>query len=244
MKQPVVRTLKRLLGAAGIQVQVFASGAFIPLPIWEQDTAFGGLWRQIEHRTVVDRRRCFMLYQYARQVRTLPGDAAEVGVYRGGTARLLARLLADDRRRLHLFDTFAGMPAVDPLKDRHARGDFGDTTLEAVQAYLADCVGVQLHAGLFPATATPIAQTTFRFVHIDVDIYQSVWDCCTFFYPRLVPGGVMVIDDYGLRTCPGAKLAVDSFFATTPEAPCYLPTGQAVVTRLYPPGKPFPVAFG
>jgi len=68
-------------------------------------------------------------------------------------------------------------------------------------------------------------------VHIDVDIYQSVKDCCEFFYPRLHAGGVMLFDDYGKWTCPGAKLAVDEFFATKPEKRFYFPSGQCFVIK-------------
>jgi O-methyltransferase len=232
MKRVVFQGIKRLLTSAGLHVQVFSSGKFIPLPLWESNRAFIDIWNQISGHTLVDKRRCFMLYQYACQARTLPGDAAEVGVYRGGTARLLAKTLAAERRIVHLFDTFSGMPVVDPARDLHAAGDFRDTSLQAVGAYLADCPNVRLHAGLFPATAAPLAQLTFSFVHVDVDIYQSVWDCCQFFYPRLAPGGLLVFDDYGMITCPGAKQAVDEFFAEKPEYPCYLPTGQAVVVRI------------
>src|SRR5262245_63255819 len=80
MKQVVFRGVKLLLRRAGLQVQVFSSGMLIPLPLWENDRTFNGIWNQISGHTLVDRRRCFMLYQYARQTHTLPGDAAEVGV--------------------------------------------------------------------------------------------------------------------------------------------------------------------
>lgn len=231
MKQSTIRILKRLLARAGLQVQVFSSGAFIPLALWESDAAFAALWRQVSGHTLVDRRRCYMLYQYALQARHIRGEAAEVGVYRGGTARLIASALGD-RQAVHLFDTFQGMPAVDPTKDLHAAGDFQETSLEQVQTYLIDRPNVRFYAGLFPETAHPIADRRFNYVHVDVDIYQSVLACCQFFYPRLASGGVMVFDDYGMITCPGAKLAVDTFFADKPEYPCYLPTGQAVVVRI------------
>lgn len=48
---------------------------------------------------------------------------------------------------------------------------------------------------------------------------------------KLVPGGVIVFDDYGLESCYGARVAVDAFFAGRPETPLCLPTGQAVVVR-------------
>lgn len=69
------------------------------------------------------------------------------------------------------------------------------------------------------------------FAHIDVDLYASVLDCCRFIYPRLVRGGFMVFDDYGFPTCPGARKAVDDYFATAPSYPLVLPTGRALVFK-------------
>jgi len=65
-----------------------------------------------------------------------------------------------------------------------------------------------------------------------VDIYQSIHDCCHHIYPRLSPGAMMVFDDYGFPSCPGARKAVDEFFHDKPERPLVLPTAQAIVIRL------------
>jgi O-methyltransferase len=202
------------------------------LRLWERDLPFNDLWQQIAARTLVDQVRCFMLYQYAHHVSGLPGAIAEVGVYKGGTGRLLAQAVNRVAKDIHLFDTFYGMPPTDPIKDPcYKEGDFGDVTIDDVTAYLRDCARVHIHEGYFPTTAATLAHQHFCLIHVDVDIYRSVMDSCSFFYPRLVPGGIMVFDDYGFD-CPGAKMAVDEYFADKPERPCYLPTGQCTVTRL------------
>lgn len=100
-----------------------------------------------------------------------------------------------------------------------------------MKAYLSDCKNIRFYQGVFPSTAEDVRNITFCLVHIDVDIYQSVIDCCNFFYMRMQKGGMMIFDDYGFLTCPGAKVAVDEFFADKPEYPCYLPTGQCIVIR-------------
>jgi O-methyltransferase len=201
------------------------------LPLWDTDAAFQSLRREMEGHTLVSDVDSYFSYCLARSVSSLPGEVAEVGVYKGGTARMLAKIFGATSKSVHLFDTFAGMPPVDPAKDLHRESDFGDVSLESVRAYLSDCSNVRLHQGFFPATAGPIEGETFCFVHADVDIYRSVLDCCHFFYPRLVAGGVLIFDDYGRNSCPGAKQAVDEFFADTPEKPVYVPTGQAFVIR-------------
>lgn len=229
MKVRIREMINRGLSIAGYQIERCRPN---PIRPWDQDVQFNDYMHRVSGNTLVDRARCFMLFQFARQTSRIPGDIAEVGVYKGGTARLLAKAFEPAGKDVHLFDTFSGMPPVDESKDLHKQGDFRDTSLEAVKSLLSDCGNVHLHAGWFPLTAKPVECVTFCFVHVDVDIYRSVMDCCDFFYPRLHGGGIMVFDDYGFLSCPGAKLAVDEFFSDKAETPCYLPTGQCFVTRL------------
>ena len=218
------RVLKNILRSIGLQKHdknILEYGS----PVKE----FQLLLREIEPRTTLGLDRCFILYQLARHVNAIHGDMAEIGVYKGGTARLIARTT---QKAVHIFDTFAGMPPTDKTKDRHLEGDFSDTSFQSVKEYLKDCPNIKLYPGFFPETAVPIKELQFCFVHIDVDIYKSVRDCCEFFYPRVAQGGIMIFDDYGFLTCPGAKTAVDEFFTGKPEYPCFLPTAQCLVVKL------------
>jgi O-methyltransferase len=197
------------------------------------DGEFATLLAELTPFTVVSPDRVWMLYTLARQARHLPGDFWECGVYKGGTATMLARLLSGaPDKRLRLFDTFDGMPATDPERDYHRKGDFADTSLEGVRQRVGDAPNVAYYPGFIPDTFQGLEGERVAFAHVDVDIYRSVRDCCDFLYPRLVGGGVLVFDDYGFPSCPGARAAVDGFFADKPECPLVLPTGQAVVTKL------------
>lgn len=205
---------------------------FSPRLRWQEANGFEALWARGRRRSLLDEARAQTLFQLARHAAGLSGDFAEVGVYRGGTAYLLARVARNAQRELHLFDTFAGMPETDTARDLHAAGDFSDTSVGAVRSFVGSGSHVFLHAGLFPATATAVAERAFSLVHVDVDIARSVEDCCEFFYERLVPGGVMVFDDYGFRSCPGAKSAVDAFFSAKGREPVlHMATSQAIVIR-------------
>jgi len=66
-------------------------------------------------------------------------------------------------------------------------------------------------------------------VHIDVDLYEPTRAAFEFFHPRMAPGGVMVCDDYGFASCPGARKAVDEYFEGKPDVPIELPSGQALI---------------
>ena len=160
------------------------------------------------------------------------GDVAEVGVYKGRTAKVLALTSEKLDKNVYLFDTFSGMPETDYSKDNfYKKGSFGDTSLLDVENFLSDCNNVAIYPGFFPETSKPVEKNSFSFVHIDVDIYRSVLDCCEFFYPRMVTNGVMIFDDPGFSDCKGAKMAVDEFFSDKEEIPIHLATAQVLVIK-------------
>lgn len=204
-----------------------------------RSAAFRSSYRAVADRTLLDPERCHVLCSLARQALAVCGDFAEAGVYRGGTAKLLHDVVAGSpgERKLHLFDTFGGMPEVDGARDLHRREDFSDTSLAAVSALLGASERVVFHQGLMPGTFAGLESAHFAFAHVDVDLYQSVLDCCEFIYPRLAPGGIMLFDDYGMPSCPGARAAVGEFFAGRQDVPIVLRTGQAFVFRA-PRGEP------
>jgi O-methyltransferase len=188
--------------------------------------------------TLISPDRLYVLYSLARQAAHLGNHWYECGVFRGGSAMLLAKLLAGhsthDGSQLHLFDTFSGMPETDPTRDWHKTGDLGMTSVEAVRQLiepLARPGTIHLHVGLIPDTFAGLEDHRIAFCHCDLDIYRSILDCCAFSYPRLLPGGFLIFDDYGFPTCSGARAAVDEFFADKPETPLVLHTGQAIVCR-------------
>lgn len=202
---------------------------------WRGLLPFARYYNAAAPHTLVSPDRCWVLYSLGRQCLSLEGDFWECGVYKGGTARLLAQVIEDadaaSKRRLHLFDSFQGMPATDEDRDLHRQGDFADTSLKGVQSAVGHDHLVDYHEGFIPATFRGLEKATIAFAHIDVDLYQAVKDCCEFVFPRLLVGGVMVFDDYGFPTCLGARHAVDEFFAATSYVPLILPTGQAVVFK-------------
>ena len=194
---------------------------------------FPKYFERAKQRTLVSPDRCWILFSLCRQSLFIDGDIWECGVYKGGTAAMLAQLIHDHSpaKRLHLFDTFEGMPETDDAVDIHKKGDFSDTTLNAVQLYVKyDDIAVY-HKGFIPDTFRGMEKSQIAFAHIDVDIRQSVTDCCEFIFPRLSVGGFLVFDDYGFPTCPGARQAVDAYFSSWEIIPLVLPTGQAVVMK-------------
>ena len=156
---------------------------------WFKDW-FQEIYSKIKDYTVVKEDRCYIIHKFCLHCLHLEGDFAECGVYKGGTAFLIAHTLKNNfiqDKQLHLFDTFAGMPDI-ANKDSsgHKKGDFGDVSLDTVKDYLRSFPFIVFHLGLIPETFEAVKDRKFAFVHIDVDIYQTTKDCCSFFYDRMV----------------------------------------------------------
>lgn len=200
---------------------------------WFGDPSFVSAYESARPVTMIDVERAWILWSLVQQcVRLGGGDFVEAGVFRGGSALLIWHSMrsGSEGRRLHLFDSFAGLPAPGSRDQLH-EGDMSGTSVDRV-ARLFDDSRVVIHAGWIPATFDGSEVSSIAFAHVDLDLERSILDACEFIYPRLRPGGVIVFDDYGLTCCPGARAAVDEFFRHLPETPLVLPTGQAVIFRL------------
>ena len=181
---------------------------------WFGKGEFGRYYEVAAPKTLVSADRCYVLYRLLLQAINVRGDVWECGVYKGGTAAMIAAILKDHSpsKRLYLFDTFEGMPETDQERDLHKCGDFSDTTAEAVAAYVRCDDLCVIRKGFIPATFAGLESASIAFAHIDVDIYRSILDSLNFIWPRLSVGGFVIFDDYGHPSCPGARTAVDEFF--------------------------------
>lgn len=158
----------------------------------------------------------------------LPGDIAELGVAYGASAKLIATHA--DTRTVHLFDTFAGLPApAEGDSEKFRAGDF-KSQLDSVKTYLTG-LNCHFYQGLFPATAGPVSASRFSFVHLDVDLYESTRAGLEFFYPRMTPGGIIISHDF--LSADGVNRAFEEFFEDKPERPIELISGyQCMVVKL------------
>jgi O-methyltransferase len=203
-------------------------------PVWSPlrgDKGFREIYRQFGPRTLVTPDRVYILYQLAYYARKFRGtDWVECGVYKGGTAYLLSRLMAPNQT-LFLLDTFSGIPPGDKTIDGdgyHEGGKFSETSVKEVLDALKGAAGkVEAVPGKIPTTFSQLPnKRMFSFVHLDLDIYNPTCDAIRHFKPRMIPGGIMIFDDYGFEECRGVKQAVDEFLGSDAVI---LPTGQALV---------------
>ena len=177
--------------------------------------------------------RTWLLTRFARHCQPLKGSFAEFGTYRAGYAFMILGLT--DIERIYLFDTFKGIPG-DRLTDYEQKASFAgrltETSPEYVEGRLSRWPGrFEICAGdvfdTLPRTETgPLA-----FISMDLNAAAPTTFALEYAYPRLVPGGTLVFDDYGARGFHDQRTVIDEFFSDKPDQVIALPTCQGIVVK-------------
>jgi O-methyltransferase len=176
----------------------------------------------IRRNTMVGPERIQSLFRLAQRIEDeqIPGDVVECGVYKGGTAAILARSATLSRlsRTVWLFDSFEGMPPATAADGPEAPSWVGSLTssprrvARLLHRTGADPSRVRIVPGLFQQTLPSVHIPQIALLNIDADWYESVKLCLETFYNAVVTRGFISVDDYG--AWPGCRRAVDEFFQT------------------------------
>lgn len=189
----------------------------------------------IKRNTMTTAIRCKSLWDVCSELLRdqVPGDFVECGVWRGGSAGIMAQvLLKYDRhgtRLLQLFDSFEGLPEPTEADGEHAAQYSGgvnsgalksvhqcEAGIEIVEKLLIQSIGfpcerVRFHRGWFQETIPHLGRDPEKIavLRLDGDWYDSTKVCLDFLYDRLSKSGVIILDDY--FAWEGCKKAVDEF---------------------------------
>lgn len=182
---------------------------------WLDDQEFLKIYNADPAFKKVDIYRSYELWQLVQESAKLPSGAIlEVGVYRGGTGAIIAKAAEKSgiKTTVYLADTFTGVVKASKEDSRYKGGEHADTSEEKVKQLLRslDIGNVEILKGIFPEdTAHLIKEEQFRFCHIDVDVYQSSKDILEWLWEKILPGGMIVFDDYGFSGTDGVTQVVE-----------------------------------
>ena len=199
---------------------------------WWADTEFNAYLDRFGERHDFNTHRRWTLWQLLRLAAGVEGDTAECGVYRGASSWLICAANRGSGRTHHLFDSFEGISQPQPVDGAHWK--FG--AMAAGESLVLDNLrpfasSLKFHKGWIPDRFPEVAASQFSFVHIDVDLHQPTLDSVRFFYPRLSPGGVLLCDDFGFASCPGATDAINSFLEDKTEKMISLDAGGGFLIK-------------
>ncbi|RNC80636.1 MAG: hypothetical protein ED559_02175 [Phycisphaera sp.] len=188
--------------------------------------------------------RFFHLVQMFRLTRGVAGATAEAGCFRGLSSYLVCAEQRDENPAFDgsthfIVDSFEGLS--EPVeadgtfgRQRYEEGAFTETSVEHLTQALSDFPGTNINKGWIPEVFNSLPEQTYRFAHIDVDLYEPTLASLEYFYPRLERGGAVVIDDFGPwpgNKWPGCAVAVREFSERAGVPFASFDTGNAVLFK-------------
>lgn len=212
-----------------------------------------GVWRDVSAFTLTDPPRIAAVADAVRFLDRagISGDLVECGVYRGGSMMAAALTHLEQgapTRTLWLYDTFAGMPApterdvallsgqpaatkYSRLRRRDGGSDWDRATEEEVAQNIRSTgypmESVRMVPGMVEETLVKSRPDRIALLRLDTDWYTSTLVTMEHLFPLLVPGGILIVDDYGFWR--GAREAVDEYLESHHAPLLFLPIGAGAV---------------
>lgn len=195
---------------------------------------FDELWPLVAPHTLLHRYKARMLHELVEATKFLGADVAECGVFRGGMTLMMAKQLEETGHKVHAFDSFEGLPAERVFRETcyYQPGALRGELLDFMRLLAFNNISnVSLSLGRFENTLEKVPESTnFSLIHVDCDVYTSTKLCIDRLYNNLLPGGIMVIDDYN-DLGGGAQLAVTEHLEKTGELLYIGPIEQAFIVK-------------
>ncbi len=166
----------------------------------------------------------------ARNGLKLDGDFVECACYKGTTARIVCDTIdfgSQSDRRYFLYDMFEHEASMDHLH----MPEHSNTLFEETKARFADLPNVVVTQGEVPHSFAKALPEKIAFLHLDLNNADAEIGALEILFDRIVPGGVMILDDYGWLGYRAQKLAEDPWLAARGYHVLELPTGQGLVFK-------------
>lgn len=213
-------------------------------------SAFDAVWSDYPYDQYLGKQtiawRLHTLVWAGKHAMALPeGDFVECGVFRGDMSWVVGTVagVKNSNREAFLYDSFIGL---DPRQVRS--GDYGDTENyleivnpiyaenllgERVKSRFSDWSNYSVIQGFVPDTfAASPPSDKLAWVHIDLNSPQAEKACLEYLVPRMVPGGLVILDDYGWTFYGRQKEVADAYFAELGLSVLELPTGQGLAIKI------------
>lgn len=174
----------------------------------------------------------------AQQAMRLEGDFVECGVNTGILSLAICNYLDFNSRDkcFYLFDTYSGIPEdkvdyAESVENIRQKNKYYIDCYEIAKRNFAPWPRAQLVRGRVPDTLTTVPIDKVSYLSLDMNIAEPELAALIHFWPRLVSGAIVLLDDYGWETCEQQKTAIDGFARQVDTPVLFLPTGQGIIVK-------------
>ncbi len=162
---------------------------------WKVEKDFADLYPKLMFLTLLDERRLFTLFSIVQQTNHMNGDILEIGCMRGGAGILMSKVKS--KGRAYLIDTFDGFHEEEKY---HKKNIFIFKDINKLKKNIKDFKLKKTYVlkQVFPNKKKLKNINKLKVCHIDVNTYQSTKNSYNYIKKKIVKGGFIVFDDYGI----------------------------------------------
>ncbi len=194
-------------------------------------------WRGKDGSKFDMRWRYYIVCYFANYAKQLEGDFVECGVYKGGYAMAIFSYLnpLPVEKKFWLLDTYEGL-VLDHLTEKekedqlHIKYAHYENTYDSVSQMFKN-MPAKIIKGAVPGTLPECTAEKVCYLSIDMNCVEPEIAAADFFWDKMVPGGVIILDDYGFKEHIEQKKAFDIFASQKKVPILQLPTGQAIIFK-------------
>jgi len=193
-----------------------------------QEQPYKGILERAKARakSMISDEQLFDLIQYIKMVKDVPGDVVEFGSYMGGSGAVLVEAVkhyTGGKKKVLLFDTFAGIPKSKYGLDHHWNSSFANNSYKEVSKAVSDCPNVTVIQGNIMETHKK-ATGEISFGYLASDTLESGEALLNFMWPKLSPGGIVCVCDYGsYPNCVPLTMYTDKWLEGRKDALVFMP---------------------
>lgn len=170
---------------------IISSAFYAP---WKNDTIFKNFFEKIKNLTLLDKKRAYTLWYLAKNLRSINGTILDLGCLRGGAGFLMSKV--NQKGPVYCYDTFSGFQRSDNFyKKKHFVYSNVNQVKEDVKRLKLK--NIKIIKSIFPQNLKEKIKSV-KLCHIDVNTYSSTRDAFYFVASKLLRGGIIVFDDYGI----------------------------------------------
>jgi len=179
---------------------IISTAFFAP---WKEDNYFSNFYKKVKNLTLLDASRSYTLWYLACDLKNINGNILDIGCLQGGAGFLMSK--ANKKGFTYLFDTFEGFLEEEEF---HKKKHFVYRDVDVVKNNISKfkLKNTKVHKCKFPDKLNAsFKKKKFKLCHLDVNTYKSTKNSFQFIKNRMVKGGVIVFDDYGIHTVDSIK---------------------------------------
>ena len=172
---------------------IISSAFYAP---WKEDQNFYSFYRKIENLTLLDTKRLYTLWYFARDLQNVNSNILDIGCMQGGAGFLMSKV--NKKGSTYLFDTFEGFLEEEEF---HKKKHFLYKDIRTVKNNLKKfgLKNTKVYKCQFPnGLSSSFKKKKFKICHLDVNTYKSTKRSFEFIKKRMIKGGVIIFDDYGI----------------------------------------------